>query len=249
MSTARPVVIVTGSSSGVGAATAATLAAEGWAVLGLDITTAASTTAGVEHLDCDLADPAAIASACGHAQAMGEVGAIVHCAAAQTLGRAGEVADADWAQVLAVNVLAVERLVAGTRDALRASRGSVVVVSSVHAVATTRAMVAYATSKAALEGWVRAAALDLAPEVRVNAIRPGAVDTPMLRAGFARRPQDGSADEARAKLTAAVPLKQIIEPGEIARLIALLVDRTAPLTMTGSILTVDGGALLGLATE
>lgn len=249
MSTARPVAVVTGSSSGVGAATAATLAAAGWHVLGLDVTTPAAPGGGVEHFDCDLADPTAIAAACAHAETMGAVTALVHCAAVQTLGRSGEVADADWARTLAVNLLAVERLVAGTRESLRANGGTVVVVSSVHAVATTASMVAYATSKAALEGWVRAAALDLAPEVRVNAIRPGAVDTPMLSAGFARRPQDGSPDQARDKLTAAIPLGRIIEPAEIARLIALLADRTAPLTMTGSILTVDGGALLGLATE
>ena len=246
---AAPVAIVTGSSSGVGAATAAALADAGWSVLGLDLQDPARPVDGVTHRRCDLADPQAIREACGQARELGEVAAVVHCAAAQTLGASGELADADWERILAVNVLAAERLVAGSREALLASRGSVVVISSVHAVATTREMVGYATSKAALEGWVRAAALDLAPDIRVNAIRPGAVDTPMLRAGFARRPQDGSPEQAAAKLAGAVPLQRIIDPSELARLVLLLVDRTTPLTMTGSVLTVDGGALLGLATE
>lgn len=244
-----PVAIVTGSSSGVGAATAGLLAASDWAVLGLDLQEPRQPSAGVEHLTCDLSDPSAIRAACVRAGELGEVAAVAHCAATQTLGAAGELSDAAFERILAVNVLAAERLVAGTKAALVRSRGSVVVVSSVHAVATTREMVGYATSKAALEGWVRAAALDLAPHVRVNAIRPGAVDTPMLRAGFARRPQDGTPEQAAAKLAAAVPLGRIIEPTEIARIVGLLVDRSAPLTMTGSVLTVDGGALLGLATE
>lgn len=246
---AAPVAIVTGSSSGIGAATAAALVEAGWSVLGLDLQEPAEPITGVKHRSCDLADPHAISEACSHARELGELAAIVHCAAAQTLGASGELADAAWERILAVNLLAAERLVAGTKDLLRAAHGAVVVISSVHAVATTRAMVGYATSKAALEGWVRAAALDLAPEIRVNAIRPGAVDTPMLRAGFVRRPEDGTPEEAAAKLANAVPLRKIIDARELARLVLLLVDLATPLTMTGSVLTVDGGALLGLATE
>jgi NAD(P)-dependent dehydrogenase (short-subunit alcohol dehydrogenase family) len=243
------VAIVTGSSSGIGAATAQLLAQSGWAVLGVDRQDASTATPGVTHHACDLADPAAVAEAAAAALQLGPVTAVVHCAATQPLGAAGEVDDDAWQQALAVNLLAVERLVAATRESLRRTRGAVAVISSVHAVATTRQMAAYATSKAALEGWVRAAALDLAPEVRVNAVRPGAVDTPMLRAGFARRPEDGTPDEAFAKLAASVPLNLVIDPADIARAVLLLVDDTRPWPATGSVVTLDGGALLGLSTE
>lgn len=243
------VAVVTGSSSGIGAAVARLLADGGWTVLGLDLQAPANEIDGITHRTCDLAAAGDVAAAAAAALELGPVAALVHCAAAQTLGGSGQVSDADWERVLAVNLLAAERLVAGTRTSLISARGSVVVVSSVHAVATTREMVAYATSKAAVEGWVRAAALDLAPDVRVNAVRPGAVDTPMLRAGFARRPEDGTVDEAFAKLAAAIPLRTVIDPTDIARVIALLVDGANPLPMTGSTLTVDAGALLGLSTE
>jgi NAD(P)-dependent dehydrogenase (short-subunit alcohol dehydrogenase family) len=243
------VAIVTGSSSGIGQSTAQLLAASGWLVLALDLTDPSTPTPGVTHRRCDLADEGAIADAAAAAVALGEVSALVHCAATQTLGAAGEVADADWWRVLAVNLLAIERLVAGTLKPLRTNGGSVVVISSVHAVATTRSMAAYATSKAALEGWVRAAALDLAPEVRVNAIRPGAVDTPMLREGFARRPEDGTVEQAFTKLATAIPLHTVIDPADIARAVELLIDQERPLPMTGSVLTLDAGALLGLSTE
>ena len=70
-------------------------------------------------------------------------------------------------------MVAVDALLSGARESLAANSGSVVVISSVHAHATTGGVTAYATSKAALEGWVRSAALDLGPGIRVNAVAPG----------------------------------------------------------------------------
>jgi NAD(P)-dependent dehydrogenase (short-subunit alcohol dehydrogenase family) len=196
-----------------------------------------------------MADLEAVRAAGARAADLGPVGAVVHNAAVQVIGAVGEVSLADWQNTLAVNLLAADVLVGATSASLREHGGSVVVVSSVHAVATTRGMAAYATSKAALEGWVRAAALDLAPQVGVNAVRPGAVDTRMLRDGLVRRPEDGTEEAALAVLAAKVPLGRIIAPEDVARLVVALVDNRSPLPLTGACVTVDGGALLRLGTE
>jgi NAD(P)-dependent dehydrogenase (short-subunit alcohol dehydrogenase family) len=173
----------------------------------------------------------------------------VHAAAVQILGAAGKVAVADWARSLQVNLLAVDEIVGACEDTLRAGRGSVVAIGSVHAFATTREMVAYATSKAALTGWVRAAALDLAPQVRVNGLAPGAVRTPMLESGFARRPDEGGIEGSLRALAAKTPLQAVAAPEAVAAMVATLCDDEVSGYVTGSIVVMDGGALLRLGTE
>ena len=102
-----------------------------------------------------------------------ELKAVVHNGAVQPIGGAGETPWDEWANALRVNVIAVDALTSGARENLAANDGSVVVISSVHGRATTGGITAYATTKAALEGWVRSAAMDLAPEIRVNAVCSG----------------------------------------------------------------------------
>jgi NAD(P)-dependent dehydrogenase (short-subunit alcohol dehydrogenase family) len=110
-------------------------------------------------------------------------------------------------------------------------------------------MAAYATSKAALHGWVRAAALDLAPEVRVNGVQPGAVRTEMLTRGLARRPEEGPLERALGTLAAKTPLQRVAEPEDIAQLVNVMLSPAFNRFVTGSILAADGGALLRLGTE
>ena len=121
-----------------------------------------------------------------------------------------------------------------------------VVVSSVHARATTGGLTAYATSKAALEGWVRSAALDLGPEIRVNAVAPGAIDTAKLSEGFARWGE--SAEERKAVLRERTALRRIGEPADVAAAVSFLIGDDARF-ITGSVLVVDGGATARLGSE
>jgi NAD(P)-dependent dehydrogenase (short-subunit alcohol dehydrogenase family) len=239
--------IVTGSSGGIGRAVCSQLLQEGHEVTGIDSTLLLA--APWRQIQADLSVGGEAFAAGLRAKAHAPVSHVVHCAAVQILGGAGQVADDVWMATLRVNLLAVDELVRATIDDLKALAGSIVVVSSVHATATTRGMAAYATSKAALHGWVRAAALDLAPEVRVNAVQPGAVRTQMLTRGFERRPEDGSVEEALGLLASKTPLQLVAEPGDIAEVVRVLLSPAFNRFVTGSIIAADGGALLRLGTE
>jgi len=95
---------------------------------------------------------------------------------------------------------------------------------------------------------MRAAALELAPEVTVNAVQPGAVNTPMLRSGLGRS-ESASVKEEMGLLAGRTPLGALGSPQQVAELVSLLVSRGAARFMTGSVVRIDGGALLRLATE
>lgn len=239
-------VVVTGSSGGIGRAVCTSLLEQGHVVTGMDRNPLPG--AQWNHLDVDLSEEGAAFTAGQHARSTAPVTHLVHSAAIQVLGGAGDVADRDWLASLRVNVLALDELVRACHEDLRQARGAVVAVSSVHAVATTRGMAAYAATKAALQGWVRAAALDLAPEVRVNAVQPGAVRTNMLTAGLSRRPDDGTEEESLQVLASKTPLGLIADPEDIAEAIVFLLQPRNRF-ITGSTLAADGGALLRLGTE
>lgn len=226
----------------------ALLAADGWTVTGVDCRPVEG-PAPWRTVRADLAVAGEAARAARSSAEEAPVTAVVHTAACQVMGAAGMVSADRWSQTMRVNVLALDEIVGVLAPDLARHRGAVVAVSSVHAQATTACMVPYATSKAALNGWVRAAALDLAPDVRVNAIQPGAVLTPMLRAGLVRRPADGSERTALSTLASRTPLGHIAEPNAVARLVRVLLEPDTTGFMTGAVLTADGGALVRLGTE
>lgn len=238
--------VVTGAAGGIGRAICARFKELGYSVVGID----RSADDGVDvdaWLQIDIGDLGGLRAAVDEISRDHRLSALVHNAAVQPLAGAGDTPYEEFVEAMRVNVLAADSLVAVTRDNLAANRGSVVAVSSVHASATTPGIIAYATSKAALEGWVRAAALDLAPAIRVNAVRPGAINTSKLHEGFARWGAD-VAHERRAVLEARTPLKRIGEAAEIASAVAFLAGPEASF-ITGSTLVVDGGASCCLGTE
>jgi NAD(P)-dependent dehydrogenase (short-subunit alcohol dehydrogenase family) len=175
-----------------------------------------------------------------------ELKAIVHNGAVQPIAGAGDTPFDEWTNALRVNVLAVDALVSGTRENLAANDGSIVVITSVHGRATTGGITAYATTKAALEGWVRSAAMDLGPSIRVNAIAPGAIDTAKLREGFARWGE--TAEERKEMLRQRTALRRIGEPSDVAGAVSFLIGDDARF-ITGTVLVVDGGATARLGSE
>jgi NAD(P)-dependent dehydrogenase (short-subunit alcohol dehydrogenase family) len=237
-------VIVTGSAGGIGRAICERFAQDGYLVVGID----RNPSEAADHwLGIDLGDLGPLRAAAAEISETYQLAAVVHNAAVQPIAGAGETGYETFVEAMRVNVLAADSLVHATRANLLEHGGSVVVVSSVHASATTAGITAYATSKAALEGWVRSAAIDLGPAVRVNAVRPGAIDTAKLREGFARWGPD-VATERRAILESRTPLRRIGEPSEIAAAVAFLASPEASF-ITGSTLVVDGGASACLGTE
>lgn len=240
----RQAVIVTGAAGGIGRAICERFRLSGYIVIGIDRQEA---DAADHWLGIDIGDLGPLREAATRISQTHSLAAVVHNAAMQPMAGAGDTGYALFVETMRVNVLAADSLVHATRKNLADQRGSVVVVSSVHASATTAGINAYATSKAALEGWVRSAAIDLGPDIRVNAVRPGAIDTAKLREGFARW-GDGVAEERRSVLMARTPLKRIGEPAEIASAVSFLVSDEASF-ITGSTLVVDGGASACLGTE
>jgi NAD(P)-dependent dehydrogenase (short-subunit alcohol dehydrogenase family) len=239
--------LVTGSNGGIGHAVCQRLHDDGWTVTGLDLTAADEPW---HTLAADLAVPGsahtAVAKCC---EVSGPLTAIVHCAAIQQLGPAGSVETNVWHRTLQVNVVALDEMTAAAQDDLQAARGAVIAISSVHAAATTPGMAPYATSKAALNGWVRAAALDLAPGVRVNAIQPGAIRTPMLLEGFTRSGDEtADVEQALDRLADRTPLGMVASPAEIAALVAVMLSDGFAF-VTGTVITADGGVLARLSSE
>jgi len=134
---------------------------------------------------------------------------------------------------------------------MRAHGGAIVNVSSVHAIATSANVAAYAASKGGLLSLTRALAIELGSDrIRVNAVLPGAVDTPMLHAGLNRWHVHGRNPlELVEQLKSRHVMGRIGQAGEIAQAIYFLADDDRSSFMTGQALVVDGGATARLSTE
>jgi 2-keto-3-deoxy-L-fuconate dehydrogenase len=236
-------VVVTGAAGGIGAALCERMRADGYIAIGID---RMPSPAADMQLQVDLRNSDELAEVGRALTENYELKAVVHNGAVQPVGQAGETPLTEWIEALRVNVLAVDALTSGARESLAASDGSVVVISSVHARATSGGITAYATTKAALEGWVRSAAMDLAPSIRVNAVAPGAIDTAKLREGFARWGE--SAEERKEILRQRTALRRIGEPADVAGAVSYLIGDDGRF-VTGTVLTVDGGATARLGTE
>ena len=158
----------------------------------------------------------------------------------------------EWDQVLNANLRSVFLSVKIMHHLLKAGNGGAIVnVSSVHAVATSKEIAAYAASKGGMLALTRALAIELAPDnIRVNTVLPGAVDTEMLRAGLNRdHAGGGSAAQRLENLARKTVSGKIGTPEEIARAIYFLADNDQSSFITGQPLVIDGGATARLSTE
>jgi NAD(P)-dependent dehydrogenase (short-subunit alcohol dehydrogenase family) len=254
------VAFVTGGSQGIGRAIVEALAANGAAVgvCGLEVdrvdeTVAAVGAAGGQALavPADVTDRASVDRAVeATVQRFGRLDVLVTSAGIQRYGNVVDTDEATWDQVIAVNLKGVYLVAKAALPHLRASgHGSVVVISSVQGHVAQAGVAAYAASKGALEMLVRSMAVDEAVHgVRVNAVCPGSVDTPMLRAS-ARRFSDGTDAGEQALVEQwgrSHPVGRVARPDEIAEVVAFLVSDRASF-VTGEDIRVDGGLLSTLA--
>lgn len=163
--------------------------------------------------------------------ALGGLDVLVHSAANFHRAPLSETDENLWDDAMNVNArsgLLLAREAAGT---LKERRGRIVLVSDALATAPVRGYVAHAVSKAAVEGLVRALAIELAPEVSVNGVAPGTVLVPV-----------GTPDDVAARWASEIPLRRVGAPGDVADAVLFLC--AGPAFVTGQILHVDGGASL-----
>ena len=248
------IVLITGAAGGIGRATVAHFAAQGWRVIGVD---RADFGAGFPEdglfIRGDISGPSQWQAIFAQARAFTSMlHALVNNAAMQIAKPLLETTVEEWDAVMASNLRSVFLGVKMAYPLLKAAGESAIVnVSSVHAIQTSANIAAYAASKGGLLALTRAMAIEFAPDnIRVNAILPGAVDTPMLRAGLHRGHVDGADIHQRLENLARKTVNgRVGRPEEIARAIYFLADGTQSSFMTGQALVVDGGATARLSTE
>lgn len=239
------VALVTGAASGIGAATAQRLAADGMHVIaadidetGLDVVVAAITAAGGSAVAAptDVADRSAVDDAIALAAGRNRLDTVVNCAV-NFLARGLDVTPAEWDRVTRVNIVGISNVVQAAHPLLAATTGAAVVnTASISAHIAQPARWTYNATKAAIVTLSKCMAMDLAVDgIRVNVVNPGWVWTPEVARAAGGDRATWEPVWGRYHL-----LRRLGEPSEIAAAIAFLCSPEASF-ITGTELNVDGG--------
>ncbi len=233
------VVLVTGAAGGIGLSVVQKFRAEGAKVAVADRDTSA--VAADAHLPGNLLEPAYADGLPGAAvAALGRLDIVINNAGVITRGPVSETSDADWALSVGVNMEAPFRVSRAAINIMaEAGGGAIVNTASCWGLRPGPNHAVYCMTKAALASLTQCMGMDHAHQgIRINAVAPNEVNTPMLRTGFAKRGFDP--DTAIAELGKSVPIGHVADPEEIADVILFLASEDARY-MCGSIVEVNGG--------
>lgn len=242
-------VLVTGGTRGIGAAAVEAFLDAG-ARVAVNGRSVQSTEKALTHLPTEafgVAGDVASASECWSivASAVAEMGGLdvlVNCAGVARGSSVESVTETDWDDVLDINLKGTFFCIQAALPHLRASQGNVVNLASDAGLIGEVGLAVYCASKGGVVNLTRALALELAPDVRVNCVCPGYVDTDMVRRDVINASGDPRA--AERTLAASAPLNRIAPPAEIATAILYLASGQARF-ITGSALQIDGGTTAG----
>ena len=238
-------VVISGGSSGIGLEAARMMVSRGAEVC-LTARREEQLTAATDVIGptawawpCDVSDPVSVAALAAEVEGRwGALDGLVNNAGVATMARLDETSNEEWDETFAINVRGPFILCREIGPLLRAGTSPAVVnISSTLAERAIPGMAAYNASKAALNQLTRSLALEWAPTVRVNAIMPAVVDTPI----HSRRGMSAEQVQAMGDMH---PLNRVGRPEDVAEMIAYLLSGAAS-WMTGAIIPVDGGMLAG----
>jgi 3-oxoacyl-[acyl-carrier protein] reductase len=236
--------LVTGGARGIGRATCVRLAREGARVA---INYASNEAAAKEAqrlveaeggvaltVQADVSDPAAVAAMVAKTEkTLGPVDLLVTSAGIAPTETRGEVAFEEWRRVMAVNLDGTFLPIMAVKDGMIARGfGRIVCLASIAGLRPRPAMLAYGTSKAGVVAFARNCSEAFAPQIRINTIAPGLIDTEM--------PANSLTPEIRQRMIDATPLKRIGRAEEIAELALFLLSERSSYT-TGQVYVADGG--------
>ncbi|MDE1177301.1 MAG: SDR family oxidoreductase [Edaphobacter sp.] len=238
--------LIFGGSSGIGLATVEALHACDVAITIADVKEPLHALGNhVQYVACDVCVPTEIEEAVAAATADAPLDWLVYSAGIQRYGSVVTTPLEEYDLVQKIN----------TRGAFLACKsaipamvrgGSIVLVSSVQAIACQAGVAAYAASKGALESLMRAMAIDHAEDgIRINSVLPGTVDTPMVRSSVERFRGDTPSEHLLEQWGSNHPVGRVARPGEIANVITFLLREESSF-LTGASYRVDGGLLAQL---
>lgn len=251
MKNKKRTIIITGVSGGIGNACANLFFRNDWQVIGTDVKGEKIKSIDT-FIQVDSSRQEAIKKAYDDIKKQfGQIDALVNNAAIQIYKPFIETSLEEWDSIMASNLRSVYLNTRYAYPLLKQEGGAIVNISSVHALATSPNVAAYAASKGAISALSRGLALEFSKDrIRVNTLLPGAVDTPMLRYGLkSNTAADSSIEEKLNALEKKIPMGRVGRPEEIAKMVLFLADGNNSSYVTGQEFVVDGGVTARLSSE